>query len=105
MKKQVSCLVEVTLCLLAGRWKVLIIQQLLEGPKRFNQLQRALQGITHRTLAKQLREMESQGLVLRKDYQEIPPKVEYRLSILGSSLKDILLSMHKWAEKHGHKLK
>lgn len=104
-KKEVSCLVETTLGIIAGRWKVLIIQRLLDGPKRFNQLQRELHGITHRTLVKQLREMERQGLVLRKDYSEIPPKVEYRLTALGLSLKDLLFAMHKWAEKHGHKLK
>ena len=103
-KKTVSCPVEVTLEVISGRWKVLIIQQLLEGAKRFNQLQRELPGVTHRTLAKQLREMADDGLVERRDYREIPPRVEYRLSPLGLTLKDILFSMHVWAEKHGHKV-
>jgi DNA-binding HxlR family transcriptional regulator len=103
-KKTVSCPVEVTLEVISGRWKVLIIQQLLEGAKRFNQLQRELPGVTHRTLAKQLREMADDGLVERRDYREIPPRVEYRLSPLGLTLKDILMAMHAWAEKHGHRV-
>jgi DNA-binding HxlR family transcriptional regulator len=104
MKKNVSCPVEVTLGVIAGRWKVMIIHQLLGGTKRFNQLQRELSGITHRTLAKQLREMEQNGLIERRDYKEIPPRVEYCLSPLGMTLKDILRAMHVWAEGHGHKL-
>lgn len=75
-KKDVSCPVEVTLGGITGRWKVMIIHQLLEGTKRFNQLHRELSGITHRTLARQLHEMEESGLVNRRDYKEIPPRVE-----------------------------
>ena len=103
-KKAVSCPVELTLGVISGRWKVMIIHQLLEGTKRFNQLQRELSGITHRTLAKQLREMEASGLVSRHDYREIPPRVEYSLSTLGRTLEGILSSMHDWAEQHGHKI-
>ena len=102
--KSVCCPVEITLDILSGRWKVMIIHQLLEGTKRFNQLQRELAGITHRTLAKQLREMEEQGLILRHDFREIPPRVEYSLSPLGLTLKDVLQAMHVWAEKHGRQL-
>lgn len=100
-KKTVSCPVEITLKVMAGRWKVLIIQQLLAQPKRFNQLQRELPGITHRTLTKQLREMEAQQMLIRHDYHEIPPRVEYRLSALGHSLKIVLNAMHDWAVKYG----
>ncbi|HNP61515.1 MAG TPA: helix-turn-helix domain-containing protein [Nitrospirales bacterium] len=103
-KKNVFCPVECTLDAIAGRWKVLIIHQLLEGTKRFNQLQRELGGITHRTLTKQLREMEERGLVNRKDYKEIPPRVEYRLSPLGQSLESVLLAMHEWGESYGRKV-
>ncbi|WP_447971086.1 winged helix-turn-helix transcriptional regulator [Nitrospira sp. M1] len=96
--KHVSCPVEVTLDVIAGRWKILIIHQLLEGTKRFNQLQRELGGITHRTLTKQLREMEERGLIKRKDYQEIPPRVEYSLSPLGRTLERLLVAMQEWGE-------
>lgn len=99
-KKEVGCPVEITLSLISGRWKVLIIHQLLNGTKRFNQLQRNLRGISQRTLTKQLREMEVHNLIIRKDYNEIPPRVEYALSPLGLSLKNILLAMHEWGEKH-----
>lgn len=104
MKKDISCPVELTLAIMAGRWKVMIIHQLLEGEKRFNQLQRELRGITHRTLTKNLREMENQTLVIRKDYQEIPPHVEYKLSSLGQSLQPILTAMHEWSEKYGDQI-
>lgn len=100
-KKEISCPVEITLNLISGRWKVLIIHQLLDGTKRFNQLQRNLRGISQRTLTKQLREMEAHDLIIRKDYNEIPPRVEYALSSLGLSLKNILLAMHEWGEEHG----
>ncbi len=102
-KKGVFCPVEVTMGLIAGRWKVMAIHQLIEGPKRFNQLQRELRGVTHRSLAKQLREMESDGLVNRHDFQEIPPRVEYSLSPLGKSLKPVLMAMHAWGETYGKK--
>ena len=98
-KKEFSCSVEVTLNMISGRWKVLIIHQLLEGSKRFNQLQRELRGITQRTLTKQLREMEAHNLIIRKDYNEIPPRVDYSLSPLGLSLKPVLLAMHEWGNQ------
>ena len=100
-EKNVSCPVELALGAISGRWKVLIIRQLLEGTKRFNQLQRELDGITHRTLSKQLKEMEATGLVVRTDYREIPPKVDYRLSELGRSLENVLMAMHEWGETFG----
>lgn len=95
-KKAPFCPVESTLSLIAGKWKVMIIYYLLQDTKRFNQLQRDLNGITHRTLSKHLREMENDGLVLRNDYGEIPPRVEYSLSPLGRSLEPVLMSMHEW---------
>lgn len=98
-KKDAFCPVEVTLDLISGKWKVMIIYYLLDGTKRFNQLQRDLNGITHRTLSKQLKEMEDDGIIIRTDYGEIPPRVEYSLSALGQSLKPVLTAMHKWGEK------
>lgn len=100
MAKNIGCPTEWTLDLIAGRWKVMVIYWLLQGDRRFNQLQRDLKGITHRTLTKQLRELERDGLVERHDFNEIPPRVEYRLSALGHSLEPILLAMHEWAAAH-----
>jgi len=105
MAKQSGCPTEITLQVLSGRWKAMVIYWLLKGPRRFNRLQRELGGITHRTLAKQLREMQAHGLVERKDFQEIPPRVEYSLTSLGRSLEPVLLAMHDWAVEKGHLLR
>ena len=78
---------------------------LLQGKRRFNQLQRDLSGITHRTLAKQLKEMEADGLVEREDFGEIPPRVEYRLTPLERSLEPVLAAMHEWALQHGGEIR
>ena len=101
MSTRLGCPTEITLELISGRWKVMVIYWLLQGARRFNQLQRDLGGITHRTLARQLREMETDGLVERRDFGEIPPRVEYRLTPLGRSLEPILMAMHLWAIEHG----
>ena len=103
--KMVGCPTETTLEVISGRWKVMVIYWLLQGERRFNQLQRDLAGITHRTLAKQLKEMETDGLVERRDYGEIPPRVDYRLTVLGRSLEPVLMAMQDWAQKHGGKLR
>ena len=78
----------------------MVIHFLLLGERHFNQLQRDLGGITHRTLAKQLREMNLDGLIVRRDHAEIPPRVDYRLSPLGRSLEPVLVAMHNWAVAH-----
>jgi DNA-binding HxlR family transcriptional regulator len=96
--------VETTLAVIGGRWKVLILQQLVGGVKRFNELHHALPGITHKTLTQQLRDMEADGIIGRKVYPQIPPKVEYSLTPLGNTLKPVLTAMHNWAERHGNML-
>jgi len=101
IEEKSGCPAELTLGLINGRWKPMVINWLLQGTKRFNQLQRDLGGITHRTLSKTLKEMESDGLVERKDYQEIPPRVEYSLTPRGRSLESVLNAMHEWALKQG----
>ena len=105
MTKQVSCPTELTLAVISRRWKVMVIYWLLQGERRFNQLQRDLAGITHRTLAKQLKELEADGLLERRDYGEIPPRVDYRLTPLGRSMEPILMAMHAWALEHGQNLR
>jgi DNA-binding HxlR family transcriptional regulator len=91
------CPAEITLDFISGKWRPMVIFWLLEGPMRFNELQRRLDPITHRTLSKTLKEMEAGGLVERKDYGEIPPRVDYSLSDRGRSLKPVLEAMEKWA--------
>ncbi|MBW4595750.1 MAG: helix-turn-helix transcriptional regulator [Brasilonema angustatum HA4187-MV1] len=97
---RLTCEVENTLKVIGGRWKVLIIRELMDGVKRFGELQRALDGVTQKMLTQQLREMEEDGVIDRKVYPQIPPKVEYSLTPLGESLKPILYAMHEWGVKH-----
>jgi DNA-binding HxlR family transcriptional regulator len=92
-----TCEVEATLKIIGGRWKVLIIRELMDGVKRFGELQRSLSGITQKMLTQQLRELEGDGIIHREVYPQIPPKVEYSLTDLGSSLKPVLYAMHAWA--------
>lgn len=101
MTQEKSCPAETTLEFLSGKWRPMIIFWLLQGTRRFNQLQRELGGITHRTLSKTLKEMENDNLVIRHDYGEIPPRVDYALTEKGKSLKPVLDAMHQWAEDHG----
>jgi DNA-binding HxlR family transcriptional regulator len=100
-KKEVGCPVETTLRVIGGRWKVLVLYYLLEGTMRFGELTRALRGVSARTLTKQLRELEADGIISRKVYQQIPPMVEYSVTPKGKELKPVLLAMHAWAERHG----
>ena len=100
-----GCPTEITLEVISGRWKVMVIYWLMQGERRFNQLQRDLGGITHRTLAKQLKEMEADGLVERRDHGEIPPRVDYRLTPLGRSLEPVLMAMQDWAQEQGGQLR
>ena len=96
---QTTCSVEITLKVIGGRWKVLILRELFHGVKRFNQLHRSINGVTQKMLTQQLREMEQEGLIHREVYLQVPPKVEYSLTPLGESLKPILDSMHQWGTK------
>lgn len=92
------CPAERTLEFLTGKWRPMVIYWLLREPMRFNALQRALGQITHRTLAKTLKEMEADGLVHREDFGEIPPRVEYSLTGRGRSLQPVLAAMEAWAK-------
>ena len=103
-KKSAACPVETTLEVIHGRWKVLVIQHLLDGTKRFGMLHRALPGISHRTLTKQLRELEAAGLVRRKVFRQVPPRVDYSLTALGRSLEPVLLAMHEWGESYARQV-
>jgi len=98
--KKYHCPVELVIELISGKWKLLILRELMSGTKRFSQLQRAIPGITQKMLTKQLRELEKAGLIRRKVYPEVPPKVEYSLTELGHSLKEIFESMHRWGMKY-----
>jgi DNA-binding HxlR family transcriptional regulator len=99
--RQSNCPAEFTLAMIGGRWKIPLIFHLLSGAKRFSELSRALAGVTQKMLTQQLREMERQGLVERKIYAQVPPKVEYSLTSLGRTLKPVVDAMCRWGEAHG----
>lgn len=91
-----ACPVETTLTLISDKWKVLILRDLLTGTKRFGELKKSVGHVTQKVLTAQLRQMEQSGLVNRKVYAEVPPRVEYTLTELGYSLKPILDAMWSW---------
>lgn len=91
-----GCPVELTLSLIGDKWKVLIIRDLMDGTKRFGELKKSISGISQKVLTSNLRSMEDSGLLHRKVYAEVPPKVEYTLTDLGLSLSPVLEVMAKW---------
>jgi DNA-binding HxlR family transcriptional regulator len=95
-----SCSVEVTLCVIGGKWKLLIIGQLQRGVSRFGQLRRAIPGVTQTMLTQQLRELEEDGVVSRTIFPEIPPRVEYALTDFGKTLDCVLEVMGAWGERY-----
>ena len=90
------CPIEVTLEAIGGLWKVILIRELLKGTRRYSELHRAVRGITHKMLAQQLRELEADGLLTRKVYPVVPPKVEYTLTDAGQRLAPVLEAMSVW---------
>lgn len=95
-----ACPVETTLTLISDKWKVLILRDLLTGTKRFGELKKSIGGVSQKVLTAQLRQMEESGLLTRKVYPEVPPRVEYTLTELGYSLKPILDAMWAWGEEY-----
>ena len=95
-----ACPVETTLTLISDKWKVLILRDLLPGTKRFGELKKSIGHVSQKVLTAQLRQMEQSGLVNRKVYAEVPPKVEYSLTDVGYSLKPILDAMWTWGEEY-----
>ena len=98
-----KCPAEFTLAMIGGRWKIPIIFHLLEGRKRFTELARALHGVTQKMLTQQLRELARNGLVERKVFAQVPPRVEYSLTDLGMSIRPVVDAMCRWGEEHGGK--
>ena len=91
-----ACPVETTLALIGDKWKVLILRDLLPGTKRFGELKKSIGSVSQKVLTAQLRDMEEKGLLTRKVYAEVPPRVEYTLTDTGYSLKPILEAMEAW---------
>ena len=95
-----DCPVATTVALIGNKWKLLIIRNLLVRPWRFNELHKSLDGISQKVLTESLRSMESDGIIVRTVYAEVPPRVEYSLSELGETLRPILDAMQAWGSDY-----
>src|SRR5690349_1155568 len=94
-----GCAIEAALDVIGNKWKGVILFHLLEGKKRFNELRKLMPSVTQRMLTLQLRELEKDGIVFRKVYPEVPPKVEYSLTTFGMELKPLLHSLREWGAR------
>lgn len=104
MPGKLECPIMSTMAMISDKWKVLIICKLRGGTMRFNELMRALKGVTQKVLTSQLRELEDDGIVARKIYAEVPPRVEYSLTPLGETLVPVLNKLEEWAQVHAQEL-
>ncbi|WP_409340799.1 winged helix-turn-helix transcriptional regulator [Paenibacillus sp. MBLB4367] len=95
-----ACPVETTLDVIGGKWKGIILYQLLDGTKRFNEFRRLNPGITQFMLTLQLRELERDGIIHREIYKEVPPRVEYSLTDFGRTVEPVIMSMKAWGESY-----
>jgi DNA-binding HxlR family transcriptional regulator len=100
VKRPEICPVETTFRIVGGRWKAAVLDQLFHGAKRFSELKRAVTGIAQRTLAQQLRELQSTGIIERTVYPDTPPRVVYAITPLGQSLRPLLEAMCHWGKSH-----
>lgn len=98
-----ECPVATTVQLIGNKWKLLILRNLMTRPWRFNELQKSLPGISQKVLTESLRAMESDGIIVRTVYAEVPPRVEYSLSELGKTLRPILDAMQVWGTEYKRK--
>ena len=95
-----NCPVEITLMIIGDKWKVLILRDLMNGTMRFGELKKSIGHVSQKVLTAQLRDMEEKGLITRKVYAEVPPRVEYTLTETGYSLKPVLDAMVAWGEDY-----
>lgn len=95
-----ACPVETTAALIGNKWRLIILRDLLEGTKRFGELKKSVTGISQKVLTSNLREMEERGLVARRVYPVVPPKVEYALTDMGMSLRPVIEAMWAWGERY-----
>ena len=105
MKPQTyGCGLEAALAVVGGKWKPIVLWQLAQAPRRFGELRRLVTGISEKMLIQQLRELEADGIVIRKDFQEIPPRVEYSLTEFGVSLGQALSPLCEWGREHTERI-
>ncbi len=96
-----ACAVERALTVVGAKWTLLILHNLMDGPRRFGELERLVNGASPKILSARLRELEELGLVTRRAYAEVPPRVEYALTTQGQGLRPIIDSLDRWGQKLG----
>ncbi|MCC3303531.1 winged helix-turn-helix transcriptional regulator [Sneathiella sp. HT1-7] len=94
------CGLDASLRIIGGKWKPLILFFLGHGPKRYGELKREVRGVSHKMLIQQLKELEAHGVVLRTDYKEVPPRVDYTLTPFGESLIEAMVPLCGWGERN-----
>jgi DNA-binding HxlR family transcriptional regulator len=99
-RRPYGCGIEAALAVVGGKWKPIVLWHLSDDPRRFGELRRRVTGISEKMLIQQLREMEADGIVTRRDFREIPPRVEYALTEFGVSLVDALRPLCDWGREH-----
>lgn len=95
-----DCSILGSINIISGKWKPVIIWMLLSGPKRFGELHRSIQGIALKVLSRHFKELEADGIINRKVYAEVPPKVEYTLTEKGMSLNEVMQLLAEWGRKN-----
>mgnify|MGYP002602328274 FL=1 len=100
LEQEITCPCLIAQRLIQGKWAIIIMYYLSLGPTRFNELQRKLPKMTHATLSNQLKQLEAEGLIHRKEYAQIPPKVEYSLTDIGKEFQPALDSIGAWGAKY-----
>lgn len=95
-----ECPVATTVQLIGNKWKILILRNLMSRTYRFNELHRSLSGISQKVLTENLRSMESDGIIIRTVYPEVPPRVEYSLSEVGESMRPVIDAMAEWGNEY-----
>ncbi|MFT8708886.1 MAG: helix-turn-helix domain-containing protein [Sporolactobacillus sp.] len=100
-----ACPVEITLSVIGGKWKGVVLYHLQNRPLRFNELRRLIPDVTQRMLTLQLRELEADGIIHREVYPVVPPKVEYSLTSFGKTLSPIILAMRQWGIVHQEEIR
>ena len=103
-RRPYSCGLEAALDILDGKWKALILRGLREGPRRFGDLRRAVVGVSEKMLIQSLKELEADGAVARRDFREVPPRVEYSLTPFGAELFASLVPLCEWGTRHMEQL-
>ena len=98
------CGLDATLRIVGGKWKPLILFFLARGPKRYGELKREVRGVSDKMLIQQLKELEAHGVVLRRDYKEIPPRVDYSLTPFGDSLVAAMVPLCGWGEENAARI-